>query len=114
MVLLGAGFGLQMKSADVSRSLVVAVGFGAVEPHFVGGAVEVLPVGMRHVQVVTEVDQGVEGKSEFVVLEVFARWRQVDVREVRQLSLSSVEVAGRPVPTGPQCRAIISHGCQCR
>ncbi|QBS45301.1 hypothetical protein DMB37_39720 [Nocardia sp. CS682] len=61
-----------MKSADLSRSPVVRVGLGTVQPHFLGCMVQVLLIGKGQIKDVAEVDQAVEGKAEFIVFEEFA------------------------------------------
>ncbi|MGX4690719.1 hypothetical protein [Streptomyces sp. JNUCC 63] len=45
----------------------------AVEPHFTGSSVKVLPEGERQVEGVTENDETVEGESQLVVIQELNR-----------------------------------------
>jgi hypothetical protein len=45
----------------------------AIEPHVTSCSIEVLPEGQRQVEVVTEIDETVEGQSQLVVLQELKR-----------------------------------------
>ncbi len=69
-----------------------------------------LPEGERQVEVVTEIDETIEGESQLVVLQEFEHGREVDVREACQAEPGCVKVGASQVPAGLKCLAINGHG----
>ncbi len=55
-----------MATAEIGSSEVGLVQRVAVEPHLTGRSVQVLQEGERQVEVVTDVDQAVEGEFQLV------------------------------------------------